>query len=882
MSKKSPLKQDIKMLGALLGETIKEQVGEEFFVKLEQIRLLSKRARKKNDEAADKELKELIRTLSNEEIKNMTRAFGQFLNLANITEGHHSMNELKLYDEDSLTKHLTQLTQIIPQLLADGRTKEEVNNTIANMNIELVMTAHPTEVKRRTLLHKHAKISQLLDNKDHHHLTPSEIREVNDSLSILITSLWESDEIRRIRPTPFEEAKWGLAIIEDTVWDAIPRFMRELDNILEKYTGQKLPNWASPIKFASWMGGDRDGNPNVTFETTERVCLLNRWTAAELYYQSINNAIQCISSTSCSDELRAIVGDAHEPYRAFLRPFRARFLETKKWAQAQLEGEVYKSSLPLMEDIEELREALNICHRSLAETSGKRLADASLLDLMRRLSCFGLNILNLDIRQESTRHMNVINAITEYLGEGSYADWPEDKKQEFLVRELQNKRPLMPSNMAFDEECQEVVDTVKTIAQQPPEALGAYVISMARTASDVLAVHLLQKECGVQNPLRVAPLFETLEDLENSGDIMEQLFSIDWYKNNIDGAQEVMIGYSDSGKDAGKLAASWAQYTAQEALHTVSKNHNVKLTLFHGRGGSVGRGGGPVEHALMSQPPGTVAGRMRVTEQGEVIQQKYSTADAACYNLHLYIAAVLQATLAKPPLPKQEWRDIMDSMSKTSCDAYRDIVRGRENFVKYFRQVTPEQELGRLHIGSRPAKRKKSGGIESLRAIPWIFAWTQTRSMLPAWLGIGEALDEALKEGHYDLIQEMIQEWPFFYFIMDMLDMVLVKTDYRVSAYYEELLADDDVKDLGIELRDKLKQTIAVSEDVVAGLSAQEDRIALRASIKVRNPYADTLNYLQGEVMRRLYKENQDGDPVLEDAVMATIAGIAAAMKNTG
>jgi phosphoenolpyruvate carboxylase len=882
LSKKPPLKKDIKMLGALLGETVKEQVSEEFFQKLEQIRLLSKRARRNNDEAADKELKDLIRTLSNEEIKNMTRAFGQFLNLANIAEGHHSMNELKLYDEGSLTKHLTQLTQIIPQLLADGNTKEDVINTIANMNIELVMTAHPTEVKRRTLLHKHAKISQLLDDKDHHRLTPSEINEAQNSLAILITSLWESDEIRRVRPTPFEEAKWGLAIIEDTVWDAIPRFMRELDNIVEQYTGSKLPHWAAPIKFASWMGGDRDGNPNVIHTTTERVCLLNRWTAAELYYDAVNEAIQCISSTSCSDELRAIVGDVHEPYRAYLRPFRARFLETKKWAQAQLEGKVYEPTLPLMEDIGEINEALNICHRSLTATSGQRLADASLLDLMRRLSCFGLNILKLDIRQESTRHMEVINAITEHLELGSYSDWSEDKKVDFLVRELQNKRPLMPRGIVFDADCQEVVDTAKTIAQQPSDALGAYVISMARVASDVLAVYLIQKECGVTAPLRVAPLFETLEDLENSGTVMDQLFSIDWYKDNINGQQEVMIGYSDSGKDAGKLAASWAQYTAQEALHNVSVKHDIKLTLFHGRGGSVGRGGGPVEHALMSQPPGTVDGRMRVTEQGEVIQQKYSTADAACYNLHLYIAAVLQASLAKPPLPKQEWRDLMDSMSKTSCDAYRDIVRGREKFVKYFRQVTPEQELGRLHIGSRPAKRKKSGGIESLRAIPWIFAWTQTRSMLPSWLGIGEALDEALEDGKYDLIQEMIQDWPFFYFIMDMLDMVLLKTDHRVSAYYEELLADDDVKDLGIELRDKLKQTIAVSENVVAGLSAQEERIALRASVKVRNPYADTLNYLQGEIMRRLYKENQDGDPVLEDAVMATIAGIAAAMKNTG
>ncbi|EDM24998.1 phosphoenolpyruvate carboxylase [Lentisphaera araneosa HTCC2155] len=882
MKQKSPLKQDIKMLGALLGDTIKTQVGQEFFDKLENIRLLSKRARKNDDEAADKELKDLIRGLSNEELKNLVRAFGQFLNLANLAEAHHFMSDMKDFEEGALTKHLTKLTQIIPELLANGRSKEEIINTIAGMNIELVMTAHPTEVKRRTWLHKHAQINTLLDQKENYRMTPSEQKDNINRIAVLITSLWESDEIRRVRPTPFEEAKWGLAIIEDTVWDAVPRFMLELDAIVESFTGEKLPTWAAPIKFASWMGGDRDGNPNVTHETTEQVCLRNRWTASDLYHKEVNKAIQRISETDCSAELRAIVGDVHEPYRVFLRPFRARFLETKKWTQAQLEGKSYEPQLPLMEDINEFLDALHICHRSLVECSGKDLADASVLKIIRRASCFGLNILKLDVRQESTRHSDVINAITEHLELGSYDEWDEAKKQEFLVRELKSKRPLLPRDIQFDADCQEVVDTVKTIAKQPEEALGAYVISMSRAASDVLAVHLLQKECGVKKPLRVAPLFETLEDLENSGEIMDTLFGIDWYKGASHGEQEVMIGYSDSGKDAGKLAASWAQYTAQEALHQVSEKHGIKLTLFHGRGGSVGRGGGPVEHALMSQPPGTVDGRMRVTEQGEVLQAKYSTIDVACHNLLLYVTAVLQATLAKPPVPKPEWRELMDKMSVISCDAYRDIVRGRENFVKYFRQVTPEQELGRLHIGSRPAKRKKSGGIESLRAIPWIFAWTQIRLMLPSWLGVGEALKVALEDGKHDQLQEMIQDWPFFYFLMDMIDMVMVKTDHRVAKYYDEILADDDVKELGLELRTKLKQTLETSQKVVAGLSTQEERVALRASIKVRNPYADTLNYLQGECMRRLYKENQDGDPVLEDAVMATIAGIAAAMKNTG
>ncbi len=878
----SSLREDIRLLGNLLGNTVKEQVGAEFFEKIEQVRKLSKAARRENCPDVKSELKAVIKNLSNEEIKNLTRSFGFFMNLANISENYHTMRDLQQYDDGALTKHFTQLTEIIPRLIKCGIDADEVLNTVADMNIELVLTAHPTEVKRRTQLQKHGKITKLLGELDQMTLTTAERRECRESLQTIISTLWASDEIRRVKPTPIEEARWGMAMIEDVLWDAIPAFMRELDTIVENYTGKTLPAFIAPVNFASWMGGDRDGNPNVTSKVTENVILMNRWTAAQLYHNEINAVIQNVSCIDCNDELREVVGEVQEPYRTYLRPFRTRLFETRRWLEAALDGRSYEPAAEIIEDASELKEAFELCYNSVKECYGKKLADNYFLDSIRRVACFGMTLTKLDIRQESTRHLEAVNAITEYVGLGSYAEWSEEEKQAFLVKELQSPRPLLSDKMPMSDEVREVIETCKVLARESYESFGAYVISMAQAPSDVLAVHLLQKECGVEKPLRVVPLFETLDDLQNSGEIMDTLFSTPWYKEVTGGSQEVMIGYSDSGKDAGKLAASWAQYEAQEQLHAISIKHGIKLTLFHGRGGSIGRGGGPVEHALLSQPPGTVEGRMRVTEQGEVITQKFSTMDVAQHNLKLYIAAVLEATLAPPPAPKQEWRDIMAEMSVISCEAYRDIVRGRENFVKYFRQVTPEQELGRLCIGSRPAKRKKSGGIESLRAIPWVFAWTQMRLLMPAWLGIGEGIGKALADGKKELLQEMIQDWPFFYFLMDMVDMVLEKTDAHVAAYYDDLLASDDVKPLGVEIREKLKTTKETAQEVVSGLNISEEREKLRASVRVRNPYADTLNYLQGEIMRRMYKENQEGDVVLEDALMATIAGISAAMKNTG
>jgi phosphoenolpyruvate carboxylase len=563
--------------------------------------------------------------------------------------------------------------------------------------------------------------------------------------------------------------------------------MKTLDHIVTQTLGTALPLTCCPIKISSWMGGDRDGNPNVTAEVTREVCLLSRWMAADLYHKEIDKLVQRFSMRDCNDTLRSLVGDVREPYRVYLRTVRSRLRLTKAWCQAQLKGRKGPAEEDIYLNVDDFLEPLKICYQSLKDNKTDLVADHGLLDLIRRVSCFGLSLIRLDIRQEAPRHEEVLNAITEYVGLGSYTAWDEEQRQEFLIRECQSRRPLMPQNMPLTPDQQELIDTLRVCAELPADGLGAYVISMASCPSDVLAVRLLQKEAGIKKPLRVVPLFETLADLNNSADVMDRLLSIPWYKADIQGDQEVMIGYSDSGKDAGKLAASWAQYKAQEALLNIAKKHDVRINLFHGRGGSAGRGGGPVEHALLAQPPGTVNRRMRVTEQGEVIQQKYSIPEAAVHNLMQYTTAVAEATMAPPPAPKAAWRDLMEAMSEISCSEYRGIIRDQENFVEYFRQVTPEQELSRLYIGSRPAKRKAGGGIESLRAIPWVFAWTQVRLMLPAWLGTGSALKWVVDKGNERQLQEMIEQWPFFYFFMDMLDMVLSKADLRVAEYYDGL-----------------------------------------------------------------------------------------------
>ncbi|OAL82671.1 phosphoenolpyruvate carboxylase [Acinetobacter sp. SFD] len=888
----APLREDVRLLGNLLGETLKLHAGQDLFNQIEQIRALSKGARDGQVEA-EKQLEQLFLSLEDAEILPLTRAFTHFLNFANIAEQYHVVRRRRQSEFDDTAESPNPLVPLFEKFKQQEISADTLYQQICELKIELVLTAHPTEVSRRTLIQKYDGINNALSKFDQQKLTPRERQAVLADLKQLISSAWQTDEIRQHRPTPIDEAKWGFTTIEQTLWNAVPKFIRELNGMVQAQCGQNLPLDVAPVRFASWMGGDRDGNPNVTHTVTQEVLWLSRWKAADLYVRDIENLRWELSIQQCSPEISEALGQPHpEPYREYLRDTRTRLKATRHWLAEKLKGNDADDSL-VIKSKDELLQPLLTCYRSLMNCNLAEIANGSLLDFIYRVNSFGIELLKLDIRQESGRHRQAISAITEYLGLGNFETWTEQARQNFLLQELQSKRPLLPKHLnepagslIEHPDVQEVFATMRTLAEQPSESLGAYIISMAEYPSDVLAVLLLQKEAGIEQALRVVPLFETLKDLDGAAATMSTLFNMHWYKQHIQGKHEVMIGYSDSAKDAGFMSANWAQYRAQEELTAVAQQHGVQLTLFHGRGGSISRGGAPTQQALFSQPPGSISGAIRVTEQGEMIRFKFGLEEIALQNLEIYTAATLEATLLPPPEPKQEWRDLMHQMTELSVQVYRQTVRENPHFVKYLRTVTPELELQMLPLGSRPAKRKVSGGIESLRAIPWVFAWTQIRLMLPAWLGTGAALNEVLDQGQRTVLDEMLAEWPYFQTLIDMLEMVLSKADAHVALYYEShLTQDEDLKILGTALRQRLQDAVQTLLSLKGESKLLSSNGVLDQSMKVRKPYLLPLHLLQAELMkrRRLYLEQQQAENTpVDHALMVSIAGIAAGLRNTG
>lgn len=871
------LRENVHLLGELLGNTIREQHGDLFFDKIEKIRKGAKAARRGSAEGAQ-QLAETLDGLADDELLPMTRAFNQFLNLANIAEQYHRIRRRHAGEPAPFEAGV--LVELLDRLLREGMHGDYLARQVGRLEIELVLTAHPTEVSRRTLIQKYDAIAAQLATRDHTDLSVAELAQIELNLQRLIAEAWHTEEIRRSRPTPVEEAKWGFAVIENSLWQALPNVLRQTDQALRGSTGLHLPLDAAPIRFASWMGGDRDGNPNVTAEVTREVLLLARGVAAELFLRDIEGLITTLSMQTASDELRGQTGDVAEPYRVLLKGLRDRLQATRDWAASAQDNDRPAPRAVLL-DNRELRQPLELCYHSLHACGMGVIADGPLLDTLRRVSAFGLFLVRLDVRQDSARHVSAMAEITDYLGLGHYDQWDEQQRLDFLQHELNNRRPLLPSHFQPSADTAEVLATCRVAAQAPAGSLGSYVISMARGASDVLAVQLLLKECGLQRPMRVVPLFETLDDLDNAGPAINRLLALPGYRRRLQGPQEVMIGYSDSAKDAGTTAAAWAQYRAQEALVEVCRAHDVELLLFHGRGGTVGRGGGPAHAAILSQPPGSVAGRFRTTEQGEMIRFKFGLPDIAEQNLNLYLAAVLEATLLPPPMPEAHWRELMDQLAGKGVAAYRGVVREHPQFVEYFRQATPEQELGRLPLGSRPSKRRE-GGVESLRAIPWIFAWTQTRLMLPAWLGWEQALEDALARGEGERLAEMRARWPFFSTRIDMLEMVLAKADADIARRYDERLVAPELKPLGDDLRDRLSQAVSA----VLGLTGQVELLAhspeTLESFSLRNTYLDPLHLMQVELLARSRQQQNPLDSPLEQALLVSVAGIAAGLRNTG
>ncbi len=875
------LRQNVSLLGSLLGHSIENHLGADFLEKIEQIRHFSKAARS-GDETAHKQLLDFLHGLSDNELLPVARAFTQFLNLANLAEQYHTVSRSR----EHLGTAPDPLESLFQRLKSKEISSDRLYQHVLDMKVELVLTAHPTEVTRRTVIQKFNGIIRCLRDLDSQHLLPREKKETLDRLQQLISQIWHTPEIRDKRPTPEDESRWGFATVEHSLWKALPRFLKQLDERLQDATGKPLPVTVMPLRFSSWMGGDRDGNPNVTAKITRRVLLNGRWMAADLFIRELKDLTAELSMPECTPELAALSrqcsgkSENTEPYRSVLRTLRKRLKQTRAWCEAELRGEGGDEQGLLHRD-EELTNPLQMCYDSLCRSGLKTIANGALRDNLWRARCFGLGLVRLDIRQESERHTQVFSELTQYLGLPDYGQASEQERQKFLLAELDNPRPLISPRWQPSADSQEVLDTCRVIAAQEPERLGPYIISMASTPSDVLAVILLLRESGCPFDMPVAPLFETLADLNQASDSIESLLNVPWYRHYAAGQQMVMVGYSDSAKDAGQMAAAWAQYRAMEGLTRVCREQDVHLTLFHGRGGTVGRGGGPAHQAILSQPPGSVAGHFRVTEQGEMIRFKFGFPRIAVESLALYASATLEATILPPPAPRDEWRAVMDQLSEESLIEYRGMVREEPEFVPYFRAATPEQELGLLPLGSRPTKRKPNGGVESLRAIPWIFAWSQNRLMLPAWLGSGVALSKLKERGQQPLIQEMLEHWPFFRARLQLLEMVYLKTDADIARYYDQRLVPDDLKHLGEKLRGMLSDAADVTRELCGG-ELLADQPWVRKAIELRNPYSDPLHFLQAELLDRSRNGKQQGCGECSQALMVTITGIAAGMRNTG
>ena len=881
------LREDIRLLGTFLGRVIRDQEGLAFYKIVERLRLLSKNTLlDKNKSKVFLKVSKEVKKLKPKDIFRLTRSFSHILNLMNLAESLDASRKLNEY-ENPYFKNKNQnifIEDIIKNLFKNRNiSNNKIYEQATKLDIGIVLTAHPTEVKRRTLIQKYANLIELMEQRHLYKKYPSKILEIDRKIYTEITVIWKTDELKRSKPSPLDEAKWGLAVIEDSLWDTIPKVYKRLNDIFRKNLGKDLPRGYNPIQFGSWMGGDRDGNPNVTADVTKKVILFSRWQAAKLYEKELTKLIQDLSMQECSPKIKKIAGNSFEPYRVYLRPIRDKIRLTYQLIEKHLNNNKSLNENKLLKDKNEILKPLREVRESLNLNRGQHIANADLLDLIRRVRCFGINLARLDIRQESSRHQKLISDVLNKKYKINFSSLSESKKINLLNLLIKQKKYFINNLKIKHKDNKEVWNTFKQISKEPEQCMGAYVISMTSKASDILSVYFLQKQAETKNLLRVVPLFETLDDLKNAKSVMETIFKLSWYRRLINHKQEVMIGYSDSSKDAGKLSASWHQYKLQEELRNLAKKYKIDLVFFHGRGGSAGRGGGPIQATLKSQPANTVNGKIRITDQGEVIQQKYGYKPLAEYNLCSYIGAVMDASLNPPPKSKKNWRKLIEKMSEIATSAYRKNLNQSEDFIRYFKTVTPHKSLGKLAIGSRPAKRKNIDNIQSLRAIPWVFAWTQIRLMLPAWLGTTEALRYGSIKKFSKTLTDMEKNWPYFVSTMDILDMVITKVDPEISIIYENNLADSALKRIGKKLRFQFDALVKLHNKITPK-EVLKERKEFRKALFIRNNYTETLNILQATIMNKINnnKYKKLDKKFLDDALMTSIAGISAAMKNTG
>ncbi|MCS4295673.1 phosphoenolpyruvate carboxylase [Comamonas sp. BIGb0152] len=925
--KDQPLMDDIRLLGRILGDVIREQEGQAAFDLIEQVRQLSVAYRRNDDQDAEKSLKSLLKGLSGDQTVSVIRAFTYFSHLANLAEDRHHIRRREIHERAGNTQEGS-IEVALARLRWAGIPVKAVAQTLAHSLISPVLTAHPTEVQRKSILDAERAIAALLVARDDiaqraqlfnsskDTLTPRQLADNELQLSAQVTQLWQTRLLRYSKLTVEDEIDNALSYYQATFLTEIPK----LYAALERELGER--DLATFLRMGQWIGGDRDGNPNVTAKSLQEALrrqsdLVLRHYLTEVHYLGgeLSMSQRLAGNTAALQALAARSPDTSqhredEPYRRALIGVYARLAATLKNLSG---GEAARHAVAPQNPYatsEEFLADLRVIEDSLRDNHGRALVEQRLSPLIRAVQVFGFHLATVDLRQSSDQHEAVVAELLATAGlQADYSQLNEAAKRELLLLLLSDARPLRVVGAAYSERCQSEMAIFErarlSVQLYGHEAIRHYIISHTESVSDLLEVLLLQKEVGLLNgrindgqsraTLIVSPLFETIDDLRHAASIMREYYALPHIAALIQrsGAeQDIMLGYSDSNKDGGIFTSNWELYQAELALvalfDELSQPNPVQLRLFHGRGGTVGRGGGPSYQAILAQPPGTVRGQIRLTEQGEVIASKYANPEIGRRNLETLVAATLEATLLQPTKPaSQAFLEAAADLSAASMSAYRDLVYGTKGFESYFFSSTPIREIAELNIGSRPASRKASQRIEDLRAIPWGFSWGQCRLTLPGWYGFGSAVQAFVnQEGktakqQWALLQKMYRQWPFFRTLLSNMDMVLAKSDMALALRYSELVADT-------RLRKRVFQSIEVewksTAEALALITGEANRLAnnpaLERSIRHRFPYIDPLHHLQVELIRR-WRNGEDNERV-KTGIHISINGIAAALRNTG
>ena len=912
LDKDRPLREDIRLLGRLLGDTLREQEGAGVFNLVENVRQTAVRFRRDGEAQARAELQSTLSALSLDATVSVARAFTYFSQLSNIAEDLHRNRRHRAHQFAGSPPQKGSLEHSVQRALDSGVTCPALRGFFSTALIVPVLTAHPTEVQRKSILDCQRDIAVLLEERDRLRLTPVEQARHEDALRRSVLTLWQTRILRELTLSVRDEVDNGLSYFATTFLEQMPRLYGELEDLLDSRCGRADTPLPAFLKIGNWIGADRDGNPQVNDEALRYalqrqsgVALSHYLTELERLRRELSQSLRLVKVTTELEQLARLSSDASahrrdEPYRLALSHIRERLLATASTLDQSPRGEPNAGKVTPYVNPAELARDLQIVSASLEQHGSGRVARGRLRGLCRAVEVFGFHLAPLDLRQHSAAHERVV---TELFRVGARRDGydllDEAERQRWLLEELTLPRLLRSPHAVYSREAESELKVFDTAAEMQAlygqDAIATVIVSMTAAASDLLEATLLLKEAGLMQlspqprlALNVVPLFETIASLRDCAKIIDAQLSLPSYRRLLadrGNVQEVMLGYSDSNKDGGYLTSSWELYQAAVALVRVGRGHGIKLRLFHGRGGTVGRGGGPSYEAILAQPAGSVAGQIRITEQGEVISSKYAEPEIGRRNLETLVAATLEATLLSSENEVEVgYQEAMNELSAEALRAYRALVYETPGFSDFFQTATPISEIADLHVGSRPTSRSGSQRIEDLRAIPWVFSWSLARIMLPGWFGFGSAVDAfVLRRGApgLELLREMYERWPFFNTLLSNMDMVLAKSDLHIASRYAELVGDVELRD-GIfgRIRDEHEGTVAHLLAITRQTELLEANPLLARSFRNRVPYIDPLNHLQVEALRR-YRAGQTDDRV-KRAILLTINGIAAGLRNSG